>query len=85
MNSWGLPADVQDGASDWRRYRESSHGDLASTVNAAHLLATHTMHPDLLTEELVVESAVFERLGVFPDDRRALLGKRDQILSLAGI
>jgi HD-like signal output (HDOD) protein len=85
MNNWGMPTDVQNGASDWRRYRESSHSDLASTVNAAHLLATHTLHPQLFTEELVIESPVFEQLGVFPDGRRAMVGKRDHVRSLAGI
>ena len=85
MNSWGLPVDVQAGATDWRRYQESSHGDLAGTVNAAHLLATHTMYPLLLNEELVLESPVFEQLGVFPDDRRAMLSKRDHVRSLAGL
>ena len=85
MSSWRLPIDVQDGASDWRNYRESSHSDLAGTVHAAHLLATHTLHPQLLREELVVESPVFEQLGVFPDDRRAMLAKRDHVRILAGI
>ncbi len=85
MNNWGLPDDVQDGASDWRRYRDSSHSDLASTVNAAHLLATHTLYPQLLSEELVLESPVFVQLGVFPDERKAMLGKREHIVSLAGL
>jgi HD-like signal output (HDOD) protein len=85
MNNWGLPTDVQDGASDWRRYRESPHSDLACTVNAAHLLAQHTLYPQLLSEEIVLQSPVFEQLGVFPDERRAMLGKRDHVRSLAGI
>jgi HD-like signal output (HDOD) protein len=85
MNSWSLPSDVQDGASDWRNYRDSSHSDLAGTVNAAHLLATHTMYPQLLNEDLVLESPVFEQLGVFPDNRRAMLAKRDHVRSLAGL
>jgi len=85
MSNWRLPGDVQHGASDWRNYRESSHTDLAGTVHAAHLLATHTLHPQLLTEDLVIESPVFEQLGVFPDNRRAMLAKRDQVRSLAGI
>jgi HD-like signal output (HDOD) protein len=85
MNNWSLPSDVQDGASDWRNYRNSSHSDLAGTVNAAHLLATHTMYPQLLSEDLVIEDPVFEQLGVFPDDRRAMLTKRDQVRSLAGV
>jgi HD-like signal output (HDOD) protein len=85
MNAWSLPSDVQDGASDWRNYQDSSHSDLAGTVNAAHLLATHTLYPELLTEDLVVESPVFEQLGVFPDDRRSMLAKRDQVRSLAGL
>jgi c-di-GMP-related signal transduction protein len=71
--------------SDWRRYRESAHSDLASTVNAAHLLAQHTLYPQLLTEDIVLESAVFEQLGVFPDERRAMLARRDHVRSLAGI
>jgi HD-like signal output (HDOD) protein len=85
MNNWLLPMDVQDAASDWRNYRESSHSDLAGTVHAAHLLATHTLHPQLLDEELVLESPVFEQLGVFPDDRRRMLAKRDHVRALAGI
>ena len=84
MNSWLLPQDVQDAASEWRNYRESSHSDLAGTVHAAHLLATHTMHPQLLDEALVIENPVFEQLGVFPDDRRRMLGKLEHVRALAG-
>jgi HD-like signal output (HDOD) protein len=85
MDSWLLPKDVQDGAGDWRNYRESKHVDLAGTVHAAHLLATHTLNPQLLTEELVIDSPVFEQLGVFPDDRRRMLAKRDHVRALAGM
>lgn len=85
MASWRLPDDVQDAACDWRNYRASSRSDLAGTVHAAHLLATYTLHPQLLTEELVLESPVFEQLGVFPDDRKAMLAKRDRVRSLAGL
>jgi HD-like signal output (HDOD) protein len=84
MGSWQLPQDVQDAAIDWRDYRKSGHHDLAGTVNAAHLLATHTLHPQLLTEEVVMDDPVFEQLGVFPDDRRQILAKRDNVRSLAG-
>jgi len=85
MDNWRLPDDVQNGASGWRNYRESPHSDLAGTVNAAHLFAAHTLHPQLLDEDLVMESPVFEHLGVFPDDRRELLAKRDHVRSLAGL
>jgi HD-like signal output (HDOD) protein len=85
MSNWRLPDDVRNAASDWRDYRNSIHGDLAGTVHAAHLLATHTLHPQLLDEALVIDSPVFEQLGVFPDDRRQLLTKRDHVLSLAGM
>jgi HD-like signal output (HDOD) protein len=85
MSNWRLPDDVQDAASDWRDYRNSTHSDLAGTVHAAHLLATHTLHPQLLDEALVIESPVFEQLGVFPDDRLRLLTKRDHVRSLAGM
>jgi HD-like signal output (HDOD) protein len=85
MNGWLLPKDVQDAATHWRNYRESDNSDLAGTVHAAHLFATHTLHPQLLDEELVLENPVFELLGVFPDDRRRMLAKRDQVRGLAGI
>src|ERR1700735_1181659 len=85
MGSWLLPKDVQDAASDWRNYRQSNHSDLAGTVHAAHLLATHTLHPQLLDEEAAIESPAFELLGAFPDDRRSLLAKRDHVRALAGI
>lgn len=85
MDNWRLPEDVQSGASGWRNYRNSPHSDLAGTVNAANLLAAHTLHPQLLGEDLVIDSPVFEHLGVFPDDRRALLEKRDHVRSLAGL
>ena len=85
MGSWLLPQDVQDAASDWRNYRQSNHGDLAGTVHAAHLLAAHTMHPQLLDEDVVIDDPVFEQLGVFPDDRRRMLAKRDHVRALAGL
>jgi HD-like signal output (HDOD) protein len=85
MNSWCLPGDVQDAACDWRDYAHSSQSDLAGTVNAAHLLASHTLHPQLFGEEIVMENPVFQELGVFPDDRRALLGRNDSVRSLAGV
>jgi len=85
MSNWRLPEDVQDAASDWRDYRNSTHSDLAGTVHAAHVLATHTLHPQLLDEAMVIESPVFEQLGVFPDDRRLLLTKLDHVRSLAGM
>ena len=85
MSNWRLPDDVQDAASDWRDYRNSTHSDLAGTVHAAHLLATHTLHPQLSDEAMVIESPVFEQLAVFPDDRRLLLTKLDHVRSLAGM
>ncbi len=85
MTNWNLPADVQDAASDWRRYRDSPHSDLAGTVNAAHVLAIHTMYPQLLTEDIVLEDSVFEKLGIFPDERRAMLAKLDRVRGLAGL
>ena len=85
MDSWLLPKDVQDAASDWRNYRQSNQSDLAGTVHAAHLLATHTLHPQRLDEDVVIENPVFEHLGVFPDDRRRMLAKRDHVRTLAGL
>jgi HD-like signal output (HDOD) protein len=85
MASWLLPKEVQDAACDWRNYRESSQADLAGTVHAAHLLASHTLHPELLDEGVVLESPVFEQLGVFPDDRRRMLARRDHVRQLSGI
>jgi HD-like signal output (HDOD) protein len=85
MSTWRLPGDVQDGATQWRNYRESSHSDLAGTVHAANLLATYTLYPQLASEDVVLENPVFEQLGVFPDDRKAMLAKRDHIRSLAGV
>jgi hypothetical protein len=34
---------------------------------------------------LVLASPVFEQLGVFPDDRRSMLAKREQVRAMAGI
>ena len=59
--------------------------DLAATVYAAHMLAAHTLHPQLLDENMVLENPVFEHLSVFPNDREAMLAKRDQVRSLAGV
>jgi HD-like signal output (HDOD) protein len=85
MSNWRLPDNVQDAASDWRDYGKSTHSDLASTVHAAHLLAMHTLHPQLMSEDVVIEDAVFERLGLFPDDRRQMLSKCAHVRSLAGL
>jgi HD-like signal output (HDOD) protein len=85
MASWRLPDDVQNAACDWRNYRESAHCDLAGTVHAANLLATHTLYPQLLTEEMVIDNPVFEQLGVFQGDRKSMLAKRERVRSLAGL
>lgn len=85
MTNWLLPSDIQDAAIEWRDYRKSKQADLAGTVNAAHLLASHTLHPQLLTEEVVLENPVFEALNVFPDNRKQMLAKRDHIRELAGV
>ena len=85
MSSWCLPDDVQDGASDWRGYRDSVHSDLAGTVHAAHLLALHTLAAPGAPEEPLLEDPVFEHLSVFPDQRRSMIAKRDHVRSLAGL
>jgi HD-like signal output (HDOD) protein len=84
MTQWRLPQEVQDAARHWRDHRNATHGDLACTVGAAHLLATHTLYPQLLCEDVVMESPMFEQLGIFPDRRGELLAKREQVRSLAG-
>lgn len=43
------------------------------------------MYPQLLDEAAVMEDAVFDQLGVFPEARGAMLSKRDHMLSLAGM
>jgi len=85
MTQWRLPEDVRDAARHWRDHRTATHVDLACTVGAAHLLATHTMYPQLLTEDVVMESPMFEQLGIFPNERRELLAKREQVRAFAGI
>ncbi len=85
MSTWRLPNDVQDGATEWRNYRESAHSDLAGTVHASNLLATYTLYPQLTSDDVVTENPVFEQLGVFPDERKAMLAKRDHVRSLAGV
>jgi HD-like signal output (HDOD) protein len=85
MNGWRLPTEVQDAACEWRNYRESSQIDLAGTVHAGHLLATHTLHPQLLNEAQVIGSTVFEQLEIFPDDRGRLLARLAQVRSVAGL
>ena len=54
-------------------------------MHAAHLLAQHTLHPQLLGEDTVLESTVFEELGVFPEDRRTILHRREQVRNIAGV
>ncbi len=85
MKSWSLPRDVRDAASDWRQYATSAHSELAATVNAAHVLATHTLYPQLLTEDVVMGSPVFDHLGLPADARRDLLSRRDAVRSVAGV
>lgn len=85
MSRWNLPHEMQDGASDWRSYRQSPQPDLAGTVHAAHLLSTYTLHPQLMDEELISEDPVFEHLGVSPDMLRSMLAKREHVRVLSGI
>ena len=84
MDGWHIAPEIQMGATDWRDYRSCAQSDLAATVHAAHVLAAHTMHPQLLVEEMVLESPVFEHLGLFVDQRRSLLAMRDTIRATPG-
>ena len=85
MNDWRLSGDVQDAASEWRHFRTSRQSDLAGMVNAAHLLAEHTLHPQLLGEQEVLENDVFASLGVHPGERMAMLSKRGRVREIAGL
>jgi HD-like signal output (HDOD) protein len=85
MSHWCLPADVQEAASDWRAYKKSRHTELAGTVRAANLLAQHTLHPQLMPAESVLEDEVFAELGVNDGFRVALLAQRDRVWQAAGI
>lgn len=84
MDGWHIAPEIQMGATDWRDYRSCAQSDLAATVHAAHVLAAHTMHPQLLVEEMVLESPVFEHLGLFVDQRRSLLAMRETIRATPG-
>jgi HD-like signal output (HDOD) protein len=85
MVSWRLPDEVLEAAIEWRSYRASTQSDLAATVNAAHLLAEHSLHPQLVGEDAVLENGVFEHLGMFPDDRKKILERRDLVRQVAGL
>jgi len=85
MSNWCVPSEIQEAASEWRSYRSSREVDLAGTVNAAHLLTQHTLHPQLLDEESVLTDTVFEQLGVFPDERVVVLEQRDRVRQVSGV
>jgi HD-like signal output (HDOD) protein len=85
MSNWCIPSEIQEAASAWRSYRSSREVDLAGTVNAAHLLAQHTLYPQLLGEEIVLADAVFEQLGVFPEERTTVLGQRERVRQVSGM
>ncbi len=85
MSNWCIPGEIQEAASEWRSYRTSREVDLAGTVNAAHLLAQHTLYPQLLGAETVLSDAVFEQLGVFPEERAIVLEQRDRVRQVSGM
>ena len=85
MSNWCVPSEIQEAASEWRSYRSSREVDLAGTVNAAHLLTQHTLHPQLLDEESVLTDTVFEQLGVFPDERVVVLEQCDRVRQVSGV
>jgi hypothetical protein len=85
MTQWRVSSEVQAAASEWQSYRTSQEAELAGTVNAAHLLAEHTLYPLLLAEQAVLDNDVFGELGVFAEDRVAMLAQRDQVRELAGL
>ncbi len=85
MRSWRVPADVQRAVMDWRNYAASEQLELAATAFASHVCALHTLHGDVVTEEMVLECPALESLGLFPHQRAALLEKRQAISEQAGL
>ncbi len=84
-SNWRLTAEVQDAASGWSEYPDGASSDLAGIVAAAHLLAVHTLQPELVGAEAVLESGIFAALGLSAEDRATLLAKREQILESSEI
>ena len=85
MSNWCLPCDVQSAACEWRTYQASAQVELAATVHAAHLLAELGPDSPPAHTAAVLEDPVFMQLGVFPDERLAILAQRDRVAQLAGI
>jgi HD-like signal output (HDOD) protein len=85
MSHWCLPAEVQEAASEWYSYKTCRQTELAGTVRAAHLLAQHTLHPQLMPAASVLDDEVFVRLGLNNTYRVALLAQRDRVWQVAGI
>ncbi len=83
MEHWHVANEVQEAAVGWRVYRGSRHEDLAGTINAAHLLAEHTLHPLLIDEEAVMSDHVFEDLCVSGELRAAMLSRRAHVRQIA--
>jgi HD-like signal output (HDOD) protein len=85
MTNWCLPPDVQAAASEWRDYERSSQVELAGTVHAAHLFAELGFDSSPVRAAAMLEDPVFIQLGVFPDERLAILAQRERIAQIAGI
>jgi HD-like signal output (HDOD) protein len=85
MQGWRIAAEIQAGVSGWRDFLNSAQPEISATVNAAQLLSTHTLYPDLITADLVLAGAAFEALGVFPADRQSLLERTESIRAMGAI
>jgi HD-like signal output (HDOD) protein len=85
MTNWCLPADVQAAACEWRNYQTSAQVELAGTVHAAHLFAELGADSSPARTAALLEDPVFMQLGVFPDERLAILAQRDRVAQIAGI
>jgi HD-like signal output (HDOD) protein len=85
MTNWRLPLDVRSAASEWREYQTSAQVELAGTVHAAHLFALLDFDSAPDRAAAMLEDPVFVQLGLFPDERLAILAQRERVAQIAGL
>jgi hypothetical protein len=79
---WGLPEIVGEAITYYRHFNDApTSADIAATVLFGSQMATHTLEPEVLTEEMLGNSDALELVNLYPDEVSALLEKTDIVNS----
>lgn len=82
LDQWQMPMIICEALQYFYHYKDAPHAkEQTAIVNAAAHLALHTLQPQNLEREELLELTVFSELNLYPDEVQALLERQTDMVT----